>query len=86
MSSMACRADAATTRMDSAWWRGVFCKYEEMVIQYTRQNQKILAHGLLDGASETIGARIRFNPDFPLGFAMMTDALFEIVLMRMRRQ
>ncbi|MDO9193193.1 MAG: hypothetical protein Q7U12_09870, partial [Undibacterium sp.] len=65
---------------------GCFFKYEEMVIQYTRQNQKTPAHALLDSASETIGARIRFNPDFPLGFALMTDALFEIVLMRMRRQ
>ncbi len=27
-----------------------------------------------------------FNPDFPLGFVMMADALFEAVLVRMRRQ
>jgi len=27
-----------------------------------------------------------FNPDFPLGFVMKTDALFETALLQMRRQ
>lgn len=27
-----------------------------------------------------------FNPEFPLGLAMMMDARFETILLRMRRQ
>jgi len=32
------------------------------------------------------GMRLFFIPEFPLGLAMKTDALFERVLMRMRRE
>ena len=74
----------------AAWLPRHFSTQEERLLREMAAAAWLVADG--DG-SELLGIEIMEKilhpviiPDFPLGFALMTDALFEIILMRMRRQ